>query len=71
MLRGIFSRSPMRIDKLPPDSSDLVAQLDAAFPPECIRKGQSLEDAHRYAGKRELVEFLIELKRRADSANPM
>jgi len=58
------------IDKLPHLAADLIAELDAAFPPKCIGKDESPADAHRYAGKRELVEFLIQLKEKADR-NPL
>lgn len=54
------------IDKLPTYAADLIAELDEAFPPRCIGAAESPESAHRYAGKRELVEFLLRLKERAD-----
>jgi hypothetical protein len=41
-------------------ATDLVKELDAIYPSTCIRLGQSVEDAHRYAGKRELIDELIE-----------
>lgn len=37
----------------------LIEHLDVAFPHTCIAKGQSLEDAHRYAGQRELIDLLV------------
>ena len=58
------------INKLPQFAADLVAALDEAFPHRCIKPGESPELAHRYAGKRELVEFLLQLKQKAD-ANPL
>ena len=44
---------------LPWDVKQLIEDLDSTFPPRCIRKGETLEEAHRYAGKRELIEVLI------------
>jgi hypothetical protein len=44
---------------IPPNTVDLLKKLDKDYPAHCIRKGQSLEDAHRYAGKRELIEALL------------
>jgi hypothetical protein len=44
----------------PMNSGELVRWLHAAYPQECIKPGQTLEDAHRYAGKRELIDELID-----------
>jgi hypothetical protein len=41
-----------------------VVELSKMFPPRCIAPGESLADAHRYAGKRELVEFLMAVAER-------
>jgi len=43
----------------PPMSFDLIKELDIAYPPLCILPGQSVEEAHRYAGKREMVDELL------------
>lgn len=56
----------MTLDKLPPLSTLLVEALDKAIPARCIQFGETLEEAHRYAGKRELVEMLLHLKSAAD-----
>lgn len=45
-------------DGLPHDTGLLIDYLNALFPPRCIRKGESLEDAHRYAGARELIDYI-------------
>lgn len=45
---------------LPMGSYDLIRWLNEQYPPKCIGKGQSLEDAHREAGKRDLVETLVQ-----------
>lgn len=51
----------MALEKLPPLSAQLVEELDKAYPARCIERDQSEIDAHRYAAKRELVEFLMHL----------
>lgn len=40
------------------NSPEIVEILESQFPPKCVEPGQSLEDAHRYAGKVELVQML-------------
>lgn len=43
-----------------PDTAEqLVADLDKAYPARCVSYGESLEAAHRYAGKRELIDELL------------
>lgn len=44
---------------LPPTAVDLVRELDALYPPRCIGRDERPEDAHRYAGMREVVEYLL------------
>ena len=46
------------MSQLPSYTTDLLEQLDKQYPPTCIRQGETLEHAHRYAGKRELIENL-------------
>lgn len=46
-------------EKLPSLAADLIRELDRTCPARCIRANESLEDAHRYAGKRELVDSLL------------
>lgn len=43
---------------LPNFSVDLIQELDELYPPKCIAPRQALEDAHRYAGQRELIDTL-------------
>lgn len=38
---------------------ELIESLDAAYPHHTILKGQSLEDAHRYAGRRDVIDELL------------
>lgn len=47
-------------------SDDLIEWLDKQYPPRCIQKGESLEDAHRYAGRRDLIDELLAHKRARD-----
>lgn len=51
---------------LPAFSVDLVEELARLFPARCIRPGETPEEAHRYAGKVELVEFLTALAAKTD-----
>jgi len=45
-------------DRAPLIEDDLIKWLDAAYPDRCIRKGESVEDAHRRAGARDVIERL-------------
>lgn len=58
------------MDTLPYLAADLVRQLDELLPPACIRQGESLEDAHRRAGKRDLIDFLVSLLEEAGDQSP-
>jgi hypothetical protein len=60
----------LRHDNLPQLSVDLIAQLDETFPLKCINPGESLDSAHRYAGKRDVVEFLKSLVRASAETKP-
>ena len=46
-------------DRLPTNSFDLIRLIDRQNPPEGIRRGESLEDAHRRAGAREVIDQLV------------
>jgi hypothetical protein len=53
---------------------DLVRELAKSIPERCIRKGETPEDAHRYAGQRDLVNHLLmrlEATEKADPAQPL
>lgn len=41
---------------------DLIENLDRQFPARCIQPHETLEEAHRYAGKRELIDELLATK---------
>lgn len=56
------------MDQIPPLSAQLIEALAVAIPARCIGPNESLEAAHRYAGKRELVEGLLTILSR-DAAN--
>lgn len=47
-----------RIDEAPLVSAELVEYLDGIFPDACIGKDETLEQAHRRAGARDLVRHL-------------
>jgi hypothetical protein len=51
---------------LPVYAEELVRLLDERFPPKCIGKGQTPEQAHRYAGKRELIDHLLWLRKQSE-----
>lgn len=59
---GFFCRGPMNITTLPMLSIQLVEELDKLHPPRCIGPNETLREADRYAGKRELIEFLLSLR---------
>lgn len=40
--------------------ADLVALLDDIVPPRCVLPSETIEEAHRYAGKRDLIDCLKE-----------
>ena len=48
---------------LPRNSSDLIDALNEAYPLRCINPNETLEAANRYAGARDVVEFLLEWRR--------
>lgn len=56
----------MAIEALPVLAADLVERLDEEFPARCIGPTQTPEAAHRYAGKRDLIDFLVNLLREAE-----
>lgn len=51
---------------IPRVTPDLVEWLKDTFKPRCIKAGESLEDAHRYAGKVELAETIIKFAQNGD-----
>lgn len=51
---------------LPADTLELIEQLDRKYPERCIGLSQTIEEAHRYAGKRELINELIMLKQKTE-----
>lgn len=52
----------MAVDPFPPMSEDLVEELDRRYPHRCIEREETPEEAHRYAGKRELIDRLMQWK---------
>jgi hypothetical protein len=55
---------------LPVLAIDLVKELAASIPERCIGATESLEAAHRYAGKRELVNSLVLRLRATEERDP-
>lgn len=60
----------MQMKTLPPSAIELVQELDAMFPARCIGASETLAEAQRYAGKRELVDFLKTVLKRTEDARP-
>jgi len=60
----------MDITELPAGTEHLLELLDNLCPPRCIAPGETLEQAHRYAGARELIESLIELWKEQHEGSP-
>ena len=56
--------------QLPMLAVDLVRELAKTTPERCIRKGESIEDAHRYAGQRDLVNILLLRLEATESSDP-
>lgn len=62
------------IRPLPGNAEYLVRELAEMVPERCIGAAESVEQAHRYAGKRELVSHLIarlELTNSTDPTKPL
>lgn len=53
--------------KIPDLAADLIKQLDKDYPARCIGAAQSAVDAHRYAGKRDLIENLLAHLKKAEA----
>ncbi len=51
------------LTELPRDSYELIDLLDRSFPHRCIGQCQPEIHAHRYAGARELIDALVQIKR--------
>lgn len=47
------------MDRLPVLAIDLILELDKAYPHRCIGPVEDPIRAHRYAGKRELIDKLL------------
>ena len=50
------------LGSITPQVCVFIDVLDAQYPEKCIELGQSLEDAHRYAGVRALINRLLHLR---------
>jgi len=58
------------MDKLPASSSDLIRELDKAFPSRCPDLRSTDREIWFYAGKRALVEHLLARLRKTEGAAP-
>jgi hypothetical protein len=58
------------MNQLPVYATDLVRELDKTTPARCIGANESLTDAHRYAGKRELIDGLLRRLEATNSSDP-
>lgn len=47
---------------LPSTVDALIDHLDACYPDHCIALGEPLEQAHRRAGARGVVDYLLQLR---------
>lgn len=54
---------------LPATARDLVAALNAEYPARCIRPCETLAEAHRYAGARDVIDYLNSLQLRAENTD--
>lgn len=50
-------------------ATELVAWLDSQNPPRCINTDESITDAHRRAGARDLIDNLINRMEREQNAS--
>ena len=50
------AENPESFDQAPPIEDALINWLDGAFPDRCVRRGETIEDAHRRAGARDVVD---------------
>ena len=45
--------------EIPEDSRSLIRMLHQTYPHRCLKRGESLEDAQRYAGMRDMIDALM------------
>jgi hypothetical protein len=64
-------RAPSLNGRLVPLSHQLIEELDRLYPAKCIAIGEDAALAHRYAGKRELIESLLALRDSQDSQDTL
>jgi hypothetical protein len=48
---------------------ELITRMDAGFPPRCIGLNESVESAHRYAGLRDFIDELVEIKKEEETSD--
>ncbi|MBD9542210.1 hypothetical protein IB276_22455 [Ensifer sp. ENS04] len=55
MTRRVSPHAPVKFSRL----EVLLEDLQKRFPPRCIKQGEDLIEAHRYAAKAELVALIV------------
>ena len=58
------AKAPSIAEDLPTASYDLIEFLVEMYPHRCIRPGESVDEAHHYSGKVQLVSELADWMRR-------
>lgn len=48
--------------EIPLNTLEFIDLIDRAYPQRCMSRGESLEDHHRYAGMRELIDEMVQMK---------
>ena len=56
--------------ELPSTTIELIDLLDQVFPPKCPRPSESERDIWMYAGKRELIDLLIDRASSGKNSKP-
>lgn len=51
---------------IPTKTDALIAALEEMYPLRCIRPGEAIDEAHRYAGARAVVEHLVRWREMSD-----
>lgn len=48
---------------------ELIERMDAGYPHRCIGLNESPESAHRYAGLREFIDELLDIKQEEETSD--
>lgn len=55
--------------KFPSSSNELINELERIYPEVLPEEGESLERIHRRAGRREVIKFLLDWRKRSLAAS--